>query len=99
VTVLLLIVFGACVVVLLRASLAYDRKLLELEASDEQPAYLNPVREFLDPFGSKAFNIFLCIVLPLLALLALWNDVIATFISFQRTRRLGEFTSRLVPRL
>lgn len=82
VTAILVVVWGVCSFALYQVSKRYDEKLADISQENSQAAYDNPVREFLDPFGSKAFNTLIKILLPLLTLLAIWYKVLATFVGF-----------------
>lgn len=82
VTGILVAVWAVCCWALYRASQIYDEHLLVLSVEDTQRALENPVKEFLDPFGVKAMNTLIRIVLPLLTLLALWYKVVAALLSF-----------------
>ena len=85
ITVVLLVVFLACVLTMYRVSRVYDRLAHSREQESNADEILEtPIYCHLGPFGSKAFNTLIRILLPPLAMLALWYDVFSAFLGVQR---------------
>ena len=85
ITLVLLVVFIACVHTMYRVSRVYDRLACAQEQESNEGEILeNPMHCYLGPFGSKAFNTLIGILLPPLAMLALWYNVFSAFLAVQR---------------
>ena len=82
ITLVLLFVFIVCVHTMYQVSRVYDRLArARTQESNEGEILENPMHCYLGPFGSKAFNTLIRILLPPLAMLALWYDVFSAFLA------------------
>ncbi len=80
-TVILMLVFTACYWCIYRSYNIFEKKRNLIMEKGETPPD-NPMKEFHDPFGSKAVVIVFKIILPPLTMLALWSEVIASLLKF-----------------
>ena len=81
ITSVLVVVFIACLIILILISSKYNNVLMKKSGKEMSRcnANDNPLDELLGPFGSRAFNVFIRVVTPLLTFAALYYKLFDVF--------------------